>query len=64
LAKANRSHDLSFIKQDGTTEIGLVLARDKTGAPIYGEFDDQALAQQFFSGEAGYANLQPEKESL
>ena len=60
--KANNSHDLSFIKQDGSTEIGLMLAKDKNGVPIYGEFDDPSLAQQFFSGEPGYANLPPEKE--
>ena len=60
--KANSSHDLSFLKQDGTTEIGLMLAQDKNGVPMYAEVDDEALAQQFFSGAPGYANLPPEKE--
>ena len=62
MAKANISHDLSFLKQDGTTEIGLMLARDRNGTPIYQETEDASLAYQIYSGEPGYANLPPDRE--
>ena len=62
MAKANISHDLSFVKQDATTEIGLMLARDKNGTPIYQETEDASLAYQIYSGEPGYANLPPDRE--
>lgn len=42
--------------------IGLMLVKDKKGAPRYTEINDSALASQFFTGQPGYANLQAEKE--
>jgi len=59
--KANSSHDISFLDQSDN-EIGLMLATDKDGTKMYAEVDDESLAQQFFSGAPGYANLPPEKE--
>ncbi len=55
-------HDLGFLRTDGTTQVGLRLARDKNGSPIYKSYDDEYLAQQFYSGTPGYGNLPPEKE--
>jgi hypothetical protein len=65
MTKANSSHDLSFLKQDGTTEVGLMIWRDPNpshaayNAPMYTETDNESLAQQYFSGEPSYANLPP-----
>lgn len=55
-------HDIGFLKQDGSTKVGLRLARDKNGNPIYRTYDDEYLANQFFTGTPGYGNLPPEKE--
>lgn len=60
--KANDTHDISFVEPTGSTEIGLMLVPGKDKAPLWKEYDDPALAQQFFSGAPGYANLPPEKE--
>lgn len=55
-------HDLGFIRTDGTTKVGLRLAKDAKGNPIYRTYDDEYLAQQLFTGTPGYGNLPPEKE--
>ncbi len=55
-------HDLGFLRQDGTTTVGLRIARDKNGQPIYRSYDDEYLAQQMTQGLPGYENLPPEKE--
>jgi len=55
-------HDIGFLRQDGSTTVGLVLARDKNGNPIYRSHDDEYLATQQTTGTPGYGNLPPEKE--
>ena len=55
-------HDLGFLRQDGSTSVGLRLARDKDGKPVYRSYDDEFLAQQQTTGTPGYGNLPPEKE--
>ena len=45
----------------GTDITGMMLVRDDKGVPIYSEFDDHYLAQQFFSGGASLVNTPPEK---
>ena len=55
-------HDLGFLGTDGSTKIGLRLAKDKQGNLIYRTFDDEYLANQLFTGTPGYGNLPPEKE--
>ncbi len=55
-------HDIGILRQDGTTKVGLMLVKDKNGAPRYGVFDDEYLAAQYFSGAPEYGNLPPEKE--
>ena len=54
--------DIGILRQDGSTKIGLMLKRDKNDTPSYQVFDDEYLAQQYFTGEASYASLPPEKE--
>jgi len=65
MAKANVSHDLSFLTQSGV-EIGLMLAKGTTAStkdmPLYQETEDTTLAYQIYSGEPGYANLPPDRE--
>ncbi len=61
--KANFSHDISFLRQDLSTEVGLMLASDpKTGKKKYAEVSDPTLAQQFFTGVPDLGHLPPEKE--
>jgi len=55
-------HDIGLLRADGSTQVGLRLARDKSGNPIYRAADDEYLAQQFYSGDPSYNNLPPEKE--
>lgn len=55
-------HDLGFLDTDGSTTVGLRLARDAKGNPIYRTMDDEYLASQMFTGTPGYGNLPPEKE--
>lgn len=55
-------HDIGLLRSDGSTTVGLRLARDKNGDPIYRAYDDEYLAQQLFTGTPGYGNLPPEKE--
>lgn len=54
-------HDIGLKRDDGTT-IGLMLAQDKNGVPVYQVDDDEYLARQHFTGTPGYDNLPPEKE--
>jgi len=55
-------HDIGILRADGTTKVGLMLARDKYGVPKYGVYDDEYLALQAVTGTIGYSNLPPEKE--
>ena len=55
--------DIGLLRQDGTTKVGFMLAEDsRTKAPMYQEFDDEYLAQQFFTDTPGYGALPSEKE--
>ncbi len=54
-------HDIGITNSSGTT-IGLMLARDKYGVPVYSSYDDEFLASQFTSSTFDYNSLQPEKE--
>ena len=55
-------YDFGFADASGNF-IGLMCVRDpKTGAPMYKEWSDPGLSQQYFSGQVGYANLEPQKE--
>ncbi len=54
-------HDIGLLRADGTTKVGLMLAKDKNGVPIYESYDDEYLANQQFT-DADYAALPPEKE--
>jgi len=54
--------DLGILRADGTTKVGMMLRRARNEVPQYQVFDDEYLAQQFFTGDAGYNNLPPEKE--
>ena len=49
------------IKDSKGKWIGLTLFRDR-GVPRYMETTDPGLAQQYFIGLAGYANLEPQKQ--
>lgn len=60
MPKSNFKHDLA-ITNASDVEIGLTLAR-RGGKPVYAEINDPALATQFFSGNAEYGRMPPEKE--
>src|SRR3990167_2264063 len=53
-------HDIGLTV--GSTTTGFMLRKSANVLPQYQVFDDEYLAQQFFTGEPGYANLPPEKE--
>lgn len=57
-------HDIGLLRQDGTTKIGLMLAKDKSGKPIYQVYDDEYLANQQFTGDADYGALPAEKDMV
>ena len=54
-------HDCGLLRQNGSTKVGFLLAKDKSGLKIWEEFDDEYLAIHQ-TDEAGYGALQPEKE--
>lgn len=54
-------HDLGVLRQDGVTKVGFMLVK-KNNQPQYAVFDDEYLAQQFFTGTPGYGSLPAEKE--
>jgi hypothetical protein len=54
-------HDLGFLRADGTTKVGFMLARQKDTSPCYSVTDDEYLAQQQ-TQLAGYEGLPYEKE--
>jgi hypothetical protein len=58
---AKEKHDLGFLRQDGTTTVGLRLAR-KNGVPLYSQYDEDFLANQLMTGNPDYSGLPPEKE--
>ena len=39
-----------------------MMLAERNGVPLWSEFDDEYLASQFFTGEAGYGSLPAEKE--
>ncbi len=57
-----KRHDIGFLRADGTTKVGLILARKK-GIPIYRLFDDEYILKQQAT-IAGYDALPSEKELL
>ena len=61
MSYSKTKHDIGFLRQDGSTEEGFMLAQDKNGVPQYQVLDDEYLAEQQFSS-AGYSALPPEKE--
>ena len=62
MAKANSSHDISFIDPTDSGEVGFMLATDKNGYKAYHLYDDPAFPNQFFTGQPDYGYLPPEKE--
>ena len=53
-------HDIGFSTPAGVST-GLILARDKSGQPIYQSYDDEFLAEQKTESPS-YSSLPPEKE--
>ncbi len=54
-------YDFGFADASGNF-VGLMLTKDKNGKPNYAETNDPGLAAQYFTGQPGYANYEPEKE--
>lgn len=58
-------HDIGVVDpSDSTNVMGLVCARDDKGQIQYQEFDEEYLAQQFFTGGASYVNTPPQRRIL
>ena len=55
-------HDIGILRTDGTTKIGLMLARDKNDVPAYSEDFDDYLTNQVWNDAPGYGALQALKE--
>ncbi len=57
------SHDIGILRQDATTKVGMMLARDKNDNPIYSSYIEEYLATQISTGgEAGYGSLPSNRE--
>src|SRR3990167_8722392 len=54
--------DIGMLRADGTTKVGLMLRKGRNEIPAWQVFDDEYLAQQFFSDDPGYGALPAEKE--
>ena len=54
-------HDLGITRTSGT-KVGMMLIRDKADTPQWATYEDEYLANQFFTGEPGYSALPAEKE--
>ncbi len=54
--------DIGVLRADGSTKVGMMLAKDKSGIPRYQTYTDEYLASQYFSDVPGYGNLPAEKE--
>jgi hypothetical protein len=61
MGKTDGKHDIAIADASGN-EVGLILARDKNGVPIYEEYTSPALADQFFTGAPSYGNTRAEEE--
>jgi len=55
-------HDFAIRDTTSTDLVGLVLVRDKNGAPVWQEADDEYLANQMFTNAPDYSYLPPSKE--
>ncbi len=55
-------HDFGILRQDGSTQVGLTLLRDKYGRPAWREFDKRILAEQFFDGRPDFSYVDPQEE--
>lgn len=55
-------HDVGLLRTDGSTKVGFNVLRDRNGRPAWEEFDDETLAQQFFTGAPDAAYRPPQKE--
>ena len=56
-------HDIGILRSDGTTEVGLMLARDpQTKAPIYRTIYDDYFISRAYATEADYGATDPQKE--
>lgn len=55
-------HDIGIVTTSYSSGIGLMLHRDAKGKPAWEEFDDEILAQQFFTGAPDAAYRPPQKE--
>lgn len=57
-----KQHDIGFLRADGSTTAGLMLATDKNGVPIYQVDEDQYLVNQVYSSVPDYGALNPIQE--
>tara|TARA_Y100000296_G_scaffold8181_1_gene9701 strand:- start:281 stop:2647 length:2367 start_codon:yes stop_codon:yes gene_type:complete len=58
--KGGLQYDISIVRTDGTTEVGLMLD-EANGRKKYERVTDPTLAQQFFTGDPSYGRTEPEK---
>jgi len=61
MSYVSNKHDLGIVRTD-SSKVGLILANDAKGSPLYFEDQDEYLAEQRWTGVPGYDNLPPEKE--
>ena len=56
-------HDIGILRSDGTTKVGLMLARDpQTDRPMYSTTYDNYFVQRAFAGEADYGATDPQSD--
>ncbi len=61
MAYIKDKYDIGITNTDSSI-VGMMLVQDKNNCPLYSEFDDEYLAEQYFTGDAGYGGLPAEKE--
>tara|TARA_Y100000310_G_scaffold144390_1_gene143652 strand:+ start:23808 stop:26102 length:2295 start_codon:yes stop_codon:yes gene_type:complete len=55
-------HDIGILRSDGTTKVGLMMARDKNDIPRYSMYAKKKLTDQYFTGLPDYGYQDPEEE--
>jgi len=58
----HEKHDIGFLRSDGTTKVGLMLAREQGEKPLYRTLTERYLKNQYYAGSPDYGALDPQSE--